>query len=120
MSDPRATLGQSGEDLAADYLVRAGYTILVRNYRQNSGEIDIIAEEKGTLVFIEVKTRKNLAFGSPAAAVTPRKQRQISKVAQEYLMRHNLFDRPARFDVVSILMGRVPVIEVVPNAFDLC
>jgi putative endonuclease len=114
-------LGQIGEELAAAFLKQAGYTILVRNYRQKCGEIDIIAEEKGTLVFIEVKTRNSMTFGPPFAAVTERKQRQIGRVAQDYLARHKLFDRPARFDVISILMerDRPPAIELLSNAFDL-
>jgi putative endonuclease len=122
LSEKRGILGRTGEDLAAAFLQRAGYTILIRNYRQKCGEIDIIAEEKGTLVFVEVKTRNNMSYGPPFAAVTKQKQRQIGRVAQDYLTRNKLFDRPARFDVVSILMdkGQAPVIEVLPNAFDLC
>jgi putative endonuclease len=121
LSEKRGLLGQIGEEMAAAFLKRAGYKILVRNYRQKCGEIDIIAEENGTLVFVEVKTRNNMSFGPPFAAVTEKKQRQISRVAQDYLARHKLFDRPARFDVVSILMDRdrPPVIELLPNAFDL-
>jgi putative endonuclease len=122
LSEKRGILGRTGEDLAAAFLQKAGYTILIRNYRQKCGEIDIIAEVKGTLVFVEVKTRNSMSYGSPFAAVTKQKQRQISRVAQDYLARHRLFDWPARFDVVSILMDkdRPPVIELLANAFDLC
>jgi putative endonuclease len=122
LSEKRGILGRIGEDLAAAFLQRAGYTILIRNYRQKCGEIDIIAEDRGTLVFIEVKTRNNMSYGPPFAAITEKKQRQIGRVAQDYLARHRLFDRPARFDVVSILMdkGQAPLIELLPNAFDLC
>jgi len=121
LSEKRGILGQTGEELATAYLQKAGYKILIRNYRQKCGEIDIIAEDKGTLVFVEVKTRKNTSFGIPFAAVTEKKQRQIGRVAQVYLSRNNLFNRPARFDVISILMDedRPPVIELLPNAFDL-
>jgi putative endonuclease len=121
LSEKRGILGRTGEDLAAAFLQKAGYTILIRNYRQKCGEIDIIAEEKGTLVFVEVKTRNNMTFGSPFAAITEKKQRQIGRVAQDYLTRHKLFNRPARFDVVSVLMDkdRPPVIELLSNAFDL-
>ena len=121
MSENRGILGRTGEELATAYLQKAGYKILIRNYRQKCGEIDIIAEEKGTLVFVEVKTRKNSSFGTPFAAVTEKKQRQIGRVAQDYLSRNNLFNRPARFDVISIVMDedRSPVIELLPNAFDL-
>ena len=121
MSEKRGIVCRTGEELAAVFLQRKGYSILVRNYRQKCGEIDIIAEERGTLVFVEVKTRNNTAYGHPFAAVTEKKQRQIGRVAQDYLARHKLFDRPARFDVVSILMDgdRPPMIELLPNAFDL-
>ena len=121
MSEPRRTLGKIGEDLATAYLEKSGYKILVRNYRQKCGEIDIIAMDRQTIVFIEVKTRRTLVFGPPFAAVTEKKQRQIGKVAQDYLCRNDLFGRPARFDVISILLpdGREPEIELFENAFDL-
>lgn len=121
MSDKRISLGKAGEELAAEYLRQNGYTILARNYRSHSGEIDIIARQGQTLVFAEVKTRKSAAFGSPAAAVTVKKQAQISRVAQDYLARENLFDRPARFDVIAVLApdGKRPHIEIITNAFEL-
>jgi putative endonuclease len=121
LSEKRGILGRTGEDLAAAFLQKAGYTILIRNYRQKCGEIDIIAEVKGTLVFVEVKTRNNMSYGPPFAAITAKKQRQIGRVAQDYLARHKLFDLPARFDVVSVMMcrDRPPEIELLPNAFDL-
>jgi len=121
LSDKRSLLGEIGENLAAEYLHRHGYTILHRNFRTRSGEIDIIARQGKTLVFAEVKTRKSEAFGSPAAAVTPRKQLQISRVAEEYMARENLFDSDARFDVVSVLApeGKKVHIDVIANAFEL-
>jgi len=121
LSDKRSVLGKAGETLAAEYLRQSGYTVLERNYRSRSGEIDIIAKQGKTLVFAEVKTRKSASFGSPAAAVTVKKQAQISRVAQEYLARENLFDRPARFDVIAVFApdGKKPQIEVITNAFDL-
>lgn len=121
MSNKRSLFGQTGEDLAAEHLRRQGYTILHRNYRSRSGEIDIIARHGKTLVFAEVKTRKTEDFGGPAAAVTLRKQAQISRVAVEYLAREDLFDSAARFDVVAVLApaGRQPQIEIITNAFDL-
>lgn len=122
MLNSRQNLGQNGEDIAAEFLGKNGYAILTRNYRCCLGEIDIIAKIGAVLVFIEVKTRKSEAYGSPAAAVTPRKQRQISKTAQYYLAERNLFDAPARFDVVSIVMNsdQQTLIEIIPSAFDLC
>ncbi|MFV0437667.1 MAG: YraN family protein [Desulfopila sp.] len=119
--DRRRVVGKAGEDLAADHLSRNGYRLLKRNYRCRAGEIDIIAMQGSTLVFVEVKTRKSVAFGSPAAAVTPRKQRQISRVAEDYLARENRFEMPARFDVVAIVAppGQPVTIEIITNAFEL-
>lgn len=122
MPNSRQHLGQSGEDIAAALLGENGYRILARNYRCHCGEIDIIAKQGVTLVFLEVKTRTGMTYGSPSAAVTLKKQRQISKTAQYYLAVHNLFDAPARFDVVSIIIAphQLPRIEIIANAFDLC
>lgn len=116
-----SSLGEMGEELAAKFLKKKGYSIICRNFRCRSGEVDIIARHEGVLVFIEVKTRRSKSFGSPAAAVTPRKQQQIVKGAMEYLVREDLFDTEARFDVVSILVqaGSKPRIELLTNAFEL-
>ncbi|MDK9709336.1 MAG: YraN family protein [Desulforhopalus sp.] len=121
MLNREQNLGQSGENIAAEFLTQNGYKILERNYRCLYGEIDIIARAQEVLVFVEVKTRTSIAYGSPASAITPRKQRQISKTAQHYLAAKNLFDTPARFDVVSICIGfkQKPEIELLTNAFDL-
>ena len=121
MPDSRQSLGKKGEILASDFLKENGYTILTRNYRRRSGEIDIIAMQGDYLVFIEVKTRTGTSHGHPLEAITPRKQRQISKVAQCYLAEKNLFDTAARFDVVSIVMSRnyQPQVEIITNAFEV-
>ena len=121
MSDSRQNLGKTGETIASDFLKKNGYTILTRNYRRRFGEIDIIAREGDYLVFIEVKTRTGTSHGHPLEAITLRKQRQISKVAQCYLAEKNLFDTTARFDVVSIVMSRnnQAQVEIVTNAFDV-
>lgn len=91
------------------------------NYRTGRGEIDIIARIGDVLVFAEVKSRKSDFLDSPLAAVTFKKQRQISMVAQEYLNSNNLFDSEARFDVIAIELKdrRHPYIEHIENAFDL-
>lgn len=122
MSNKRSLLGQKGEDIAVDYLNRIGYSIIHRNFRLKTGEIDIIALDGKTTVFIEVKTRSSNTFGSPSSAVTPRKQIQISRVALEYLSRENLMDSAARFDVISVMIesNNEPSIELIQNAFDLC
>jgi putative endonuclease len=107
-----------GEDLACRELERRGYAIVARRYRRRGGELDIVARDGPTLVFVEVKTRDGRWFGGAAEAVTGLKRRRIVQLALEYLMRHRLSDCPCRFDVVSIQLeaGR-PVIEIHRNAF---
>jgi putative endonuclease len=120
MTQDRQRLGKKGETLAAWYLKAFGYRILVHNYRNRLGEIDIIAKERGTLVFVEVKARRDDRFGPPKAAVTPRKQETLSKTALAYLKETDQMDCRARFDVVSVSMASMPPrIELIRNAFDL-
>ncbi|MBW2659224.1 MAG: YraN family protein [Deltaproteobacteria bacterium] len=122
MADNRQKLGRTGERIASAYLQKNGYIILSKNYRRKCGEIDIIARQGDYLVFIEVKTRTTISHGHPLEAVTVRKQKQISMVAQCYLAENNLFDTAARFDVVAVTAlknSRVQV-ELIPNAFELC
>lgn len=96
-------LGNIGEDIALAYLKKQrGYTVLCRNYRLRTGEIDIIAAHNRTLVFIEVKTRNSLQCGHPAEAVSPHKQKQIIRTAEMYLSAHNITDMPCRFDIIEI------------------
>ena len=117
-SDGRQTLGKVGEDLACEELVRRGYAILERRYRTRYGEIDIIARIKDTVVFVEVKTRTGAQYGGGLAAVTPRKQQQIVRVAPDWLMRRRWSDRPCRFDVVTVDFDEgQPRIEVFQHAF---
>ncbi len=121
MTKARGEKGRHGEDLAAQYLARQGYRIIQKNFRAPCGEIDIIAEDKGVWVFVEVKTRTGLGFGPPAESVTYRKRQQISKTALVYLSQQRLLNAPARFDVVAVLLikGAEPQIELMKNAFDL-
>ena len=120
MTQERLSLGKMGEDLAVTQLKAMKYQILERNYRCPLGEMDIIAREKGSLVFVEVKTRATRDFGGPAAAVHERKQRQLSRVALLYLNHKKIRDIAARFDVVAVdLSSSKPRIEVIQNAFDL-
>jgi len=120
MTQDRLSLGKMGEDLAVTRLKAMKYRILERNFRCPLGEMDIIAREKGSLVFVEVKTRTTKDFGGPAAAVNERKQRQLSRVALMYLDQKKVRDIPARFDVVAVdLSGPRPEIEVIQNAFEL-
>ena len=113
-------LGKHGEDIAADYLKRSGYSIITRNYRRRFGEIDIVASKDSTLVFVEVKTRRSTAFGSCFEAVDARKQRQLTKIAQDYLSRHSLFHVNARFDVVAVHLAEdgSSQVEIITNAFE--
>lgn len=112
--------GQEGESIAVGHLKKNGYKILEQNYRNMLGEIDIVAKDRDTLVFVEVKTRRSYQYGHPKWAVTPRKQRKISMVALYYLKENRLSHRKARFDVVTVLdRQEKPVVEIIKNAFDL-
>lgn len=116
--DRRQSLGKVGEELACGELVRRGYAILERRYRSRYGEIDIIAEAGETLVFVEVKARSGDVFGGGGAAVTRQKQQRIVRLAEEFLARRRIVDRPCRFDVVTVDVGGVqPLVEVYPHAF---
>ena len=117
----RLSLGRSGETAACAALERRGYAILARGYRSRAGEIDIVAADGPTIAFVEVKTRTGAAYGAPAEAVTPLKQRHIRLVAEDYLARHRLLHLPCRFDVVSVTFDGddAPKIEVIQSAFDV-
>ncbi len=113
MSKSRINLGKRGEDIATTYLKKKGFEIIIRNYRQKSGEVDIIASDKGALVFIEVKTRTSTLFGQPFEAVTTRKQTQLSRIALDYMTRNKILEQEARFDVISILLPANGKAEIV-------
>jgi putative endonuclease len=118
-NDPRQSLGKCGEDLACAELERRGYAILARRYRTRFGEIDIVARDGETMVFVEVKARDGERFGAGAEAVTAWKQRRIAGMALDYVARHRWHDRPCRFDVVAIdVSAKPPLVEVYVNAFE--
>ena len=120
MSRSRVMFGKIGEDLACRELEGRGYAILARRYRQRAGELDIIARDGPTVVFVEVKAREGREFGNAVEAVTSLKRRRMTRVALEYLVRHRLTQCPCRFDVVSIHMeNEQPVIELYQNAFSI-
>ena len=120
MLNPNQKLGKRGESQAARQLKKQGYKILQQNYRSRLGEIDIIARDKKTLVFVEVKARSSSGYGHPKSAVTQAKQRKISITALGYLKETGQTRAKARFDVVTVLgAGPNPQIEVVKNAFEL-
>ena len=110
------TLGLAYEQLAAKHLTGEDYHILQSNYRCKYGEIDLIAEHEGYLVFIEVKYRAGSQLGNPEEAVTSGKQKKICRAATWYRMCHSIpEDRPVRFDVVAICGEEI---RVIPNAFE--
>ncbi|MCP2605140.1 YraN family protein [Candidatus Aminicenantes bacterium AH-873-B07] len=111
-------LGKKGEKLAENYLKKKGYKILERGFKAFGGEIDLIAYCKDILIFIEVKTRKGLEFGYPQESVTLRKQKQLKKIAQGYIIKKGLDNINCRFDVIAILFSSgKPSILHIKNAF---
>jgi putative endonuclease len=115
------TLGQRGEAAAARYLKRLGYVIVARGSHIRRGEIDLIAVDGRTVVFVEVKTRVSHDAGHPAEAVDREKQRRLTRLAMVYLKRHHLLENSARFDVIAITWPknqRRPTIEHFKNAFE--
>lgn len=120
MLNRKQQIGKTGESIAARYLRKKGYRILEQNYRTRLGEIDIIARDRNTLVFVEVKARNSNHFGNPKSSITPQKQRKISMVALQYLKGTDQMRAKARFDVIAIRSANTsPKIELIQNAFDL-
>ncbi|MDP2939301.1 MAG: YraN family protein [Candidatus Omnitrophota bacterium] len=120
MSLRNIELGKSGEEIAILFLKQKGYKIIKTNYKSRLGEVDIIAWDKDFICFIEVKTRTSLEKGLPEESITKNKQHQITKAALSYLRENKLWDKPARFDVVSVLRNEeVNKIELIQNAFEL-
>jgi len=112
-------IGSKGEDIAAGFLKDKGYRIVARNYKTPIGEIDIIAEQKETLVFVEVKTRSSNSFGYPFEAVNARKQHKLKNLALLYLKKQKK-DSAVRFDVLSIhISGGKKEIEHIEDAFEV-
>ena len=102
--DDRISTGKRGEEIALRHLEKNGYHILERRFRTRFGEIDLIADEGGDLVFVEVKTRTGRSFGSPEEAVDQRKQRRLVRLASAYLQKRHWEDRSCRFDVVAVVL----------------
>ena len=118
----KKSLGQRGEDAAARYLKRQGYRILARGLDSRLGELDIIAVDGRTIVFVEVKTRRSTEAGHPTEAIDPRKERRMTQAALAYLKAQRLLNYAARFDVIAITWPRdarrPSAIEHVKNAFE--
>ena len=121
MINKQQRFGKQSEILAVKHLKKNGFKILKKNYRTKLGEIDIIARDKDTTVFVEVKSRKSDRYGTPKHATTRSKKRKLSLVALYYLKTLDEKNIKARFDVVAILSGkdRTPKIEIIKNAFEL-
>jgi putative endonuclease len=116
----RRDRGADAEELACQHLRRAGYAVVERNARSRLGEIDIVVEQAGTIVFVEVRSRSSRRFGTPFESVDARKQRRLGRLASAYLQRRHLLDRRARFDVIAVeWQDGTPMIDHLENAFDL-
>jgi putative endonuclease len=116
--DPK-TIGRLGEDAACSFLERDAYVIVERNWRVAAGEIDIIAEREGLTVFVEVKSRRSLAFGEPEESVTPAKARRLRALAGQYLA-GGVARGEVRFDVIAVMLdgeGSVTELRHVTDAF---
>jgi putative endonuclease len=114
-------LARIGEEHAARYLRSRGYRVRERNFRARSGEVDIVSEHLGALVFVEVKARSSEEFGEPREGVTSRKQRRIARAAAAYIASRDKRERVMRFDVVEVLLtpeGRVEKVDVIEGAFE--
>jgi len=119
MLSPDAALGRRGEDLAHRYLRNAGFTVVARNYRPNEGEaeIDIIARDGDTVVFIEVKTRSSAEFGAPDRAIGIDKEKHIVRAARSYVTRAGITWNQVRFDTISIVLTNPPSLVHQQDAF---
>ncbi len=114
--------GKRSETDAVTHLKKLGYKILETNYRNRLGEIDIIAKDRDTIAFVEVKARKSKTYGHPKWAITLKKQRKISMVALSYLKATRQIQAKARFDVVTVTLNSentTSTIDVIKNAFEL-
>jgi putative endonuclease len=112
-------VGKEGEEIAVQFLAKKGFKILEKNYHYGHGEIDIIADDNGVLVFVEVKTRLNLEYGEPEYAINKKKIQQIKKMAELYLFDKEKEEADCRFDVVAIILENKvePKITHYENAF---
>lgn len=112
-------LGDRGERLAAEYLERAGWTILARNYRLGHREVDLVAQRGEVVAFVEVKTRAGLGYGHPLEAITARKRREIQQVAQAWVNAHGREGDTYRYDAIAVLIidGAAPEIEHIEDAW---
>jgi putative endonuclease len=121
MTNTRQSLGQRGEDYAAQYLIDHGYALLARNWRCPMGEIDLVTEKNDRLIFVEVRTRRGDRLGTPEESITPAKRAKLIAAAQTYLAEHGQTERDWRIDVVAIEIGsrgEVKRCTVIENAIE--
>ncbi len=119
MMDNRPKKGKLSETVAADFLKDQGFVIVAQNVRCRLGEIDLVARQGKTHVFVEVKSRFASGCGLPQEAVTWAKRKRLTRLAQWYIKQHRLHHQPARFDVIAITwQGNEPSIQWIPNAFE--
>ena len=118
--DGRRETGRRGEEIAAGFVATLGYRVVIRNFRCRAGEIDLVALDGDTVVFVEVRSRMGARCGTPLESVDGRKQMQVGRVARHFLSLRGWHERSARFDVIGIrLDAEPPAIEHVRAAFDL-
>ena len=110
-------LGKTGEEIGTQYLIKNGYRIIIRNFKCKQGEIDIIAQDKNEIVFIEVKTRRNINYGYPIDAVDKRKQKHILNASKYYIYINKLEKRNIRFDVIEIYKKEKFYINHIKNIY---
>jgi putative endonuclease len=112
-------VGRRGEDCAADYLARAGYTLLERNWRCSQGEIDLVVAKDGDIVFVEVKTRSGTGYGHPFEAITVAKLARLRRLAGAWCEQSGLRARRIRIDVIAVIAptGHEPVVEHLEGVF---
>jgi len=119
-NNSRAILGRNGEQVASEFLVKRGYTILARNVRYPEGELDIVARDGHWLVFVEVRTRRSVRYGETWESVSHAKRRRVVRAAQRFRREHRLFSVPCRFDLITVLWPNdedEPLITHFPHAF---
>lgn len=109
--------GLKGEKIACNYLIDNGYSILERNYKFKTGEIDIIALKENIIIFVEVKARSSTYYGYPYEAVNRKKQEKIIKTAMHYVKLHNIRDIQFRFDVIEVYLSKGNKVNHYTNAF---
>ena len=116
----RIRTGKRGEDIAVAHLQEVGYRIVARNYRCRYGEMDIIAQDGDTLVFIEVKSRQSERYGPPQEAVGAEKRKKLSRVSLHYLQQQGIEACKARFDVIAVRISpRGAAVDLIRDAFDM-